>query len=178
MTEDAGGRRAAIRPGLRHEWGASAIVIVATGMVAYATIVFQHVDYVPLWDGHIYANCALDAAERWSVGALGCADHSTHGYILWLALASRLAPGGSSGVVPILAVNVLLGLFALAALARLLGHILPGREWATERGLTVAAFAVNPLFIVSTLQPNVDFGVLVFGLPCACALLERRVLAA
>jgi len=73
---------------------------------------------------------------------------------------------------------VMLGVVALAALARLLGHLLPGRERALERAVVCAAFAVHPLFTSSTLQPNVDFGTLVFALPCICALMERKVIAA
>ncbi len=135
----------------------------------------SHIDYVPLWDGRIYADCILAAGERLSFRGLGCAGHNAQAYIVLLALAERVAPGS---FVPIVVANVVLGLLVLGSLARLLDHLLPGRTWATERALVVAAFAVQPLFIASTLQPNVDFGTLVFTLPCLCALLERRVLAA
>ncbi|MGB7219222.1 MAG: hypothetical protein WBD07_10485 [Vicinamibacterales bacterium] len=155
----------------------SELAIVAAGMVAYASIVLSHLDYVPLWDGRFYADCILAAAERLSFGALGCAGHPSHAYVFLVAMAVRLAPGSLEGAAIVVA-NVLMGLIAIAALGRLLGHVLPGRQWATERALACCAFAVHPLFTTSTLQPNVDFGTLVFALPCLCALLERRVLTA
>src|SRR5258706_5003569 len=160
------------------EWGIGALGIVAAGMAAFAAIVLSYLDYVPLWDGRIYADCVLAAAQHLSVEALGCAGHNSQAYTLPLALGVRFSPGAATSGVPIVVMNVMLGVVALAALARLLGHLLPGRERALERAVVCADFAVHPLFTSSTLQPNVDFGTLVFALPCICALMERKVIAA
>ncbi|OFV92553.1 MAG: hypothetical protein A3H95_06555 [Acidobacteria bacterium RIFCSPLOWO2_02_FULL_64_15] len=178
MTDTDSPQRANIGWNVLDEWGIGALAIVAAGMMAYAAIVLSYLDYVPLWDGRIYADCVLDAAERLSFGALGCAGHNSQAYILPLALAARFAPAAPGSIVPLVVTNVVLGLMALAALARLLGHVLPGRQRAAERALACCAFAVHPLFTASTLQPNIDFGTLVFALPCVCALIERRVMAA
>src|SRR5262245_63661961 len=108
----------------RKEWA-----VLAAGMVAYAAIVLAYVNYVPIWDGRIYADCILAAADRLWGARLSCGGHNAHAYVLVLALAAKVLPSGTSGGAALVIGNAALGLVALAALARVLQHLLPGRDW-------------------------------------------------
>jgi hypothetical protein len=74
----------------------------------------------------------------------------------------------------LLATNLLLLALAGVALARLLRAVFPGPRLALERALVVAALLVDPAVLAGMVQPNVDFGVLVFLLCATAALVEGR----
>lgn len=131
--------------------------------------------YVPIYDGRIYADCAVAAAEHFSFEALRCGLHNSQAYSLLLTLTQLPAPGHFP---PMLVMNAALGLLALAALYRIGRAILPSPDAALEVAAACLAFAANPLFLTSAVQINVDYGVLVFFLGLLASLLEGRLVAA
>lgn len=151
----------------------SLAVLVAAAVFALA-VVADRFDFVPLWDGRIYADCVLDAARApFAFEALRCAGHLSHGYVLWLWAAQRLA-GAPDAIWPLQLANLaLLGLAALA-LGRILGRVLPPDAQPGERRVAVALLLVHPVALASVVQPGLDLGVMVFALVALACLLEAR----
>jgi hypothetical protein len=147
-------------------------LLLGVAMLVFAGMVSAYADYVPIWDGRIYADCVVDASRRLTFDSLRCGDHPTHGYIAWLVLAQLLSRG-SFGLM--LLTNAALGVVAIFAFHRIARSVFPGEERALERSALCLAFAVHPALLSSAIQINVDFGVMVFFLVSLAALLERRV---
>src|SRR5687768_4779437 len=71
---------------------ASSAVLCLTAVVV-AGLLISRAGYDPIWDGRIYADCIAEAARRFSLGALRCAEHPSHAYVAVAALAQSLEPG-------------------------------------------------------------------------------------
>ncbi len=149
---------------------ARALLLLA--MFVFAAMVLAYADYVPIWDGRIYADCVVDAASRLTFDSLRCGDHPTHGYVAWLVLAQLLSRGS---FVLMLAANVVLGVAAIFAFHRVARFLIPADARSLERSVLCLAFAVHPALVSSAIQINADFGVMVFFLVALAALLEGRV---
>ena len=148
-----------------------ALVLVASAVFAGA-LLWSRVDYVPMWDGRIYADCINDAASRpVRLESYRCANHVSHAYVAILALAQKAAPYSP---VPVLLANAVLFALAAAAFWRLLGRLLPDASHTTARALTTAAVLVHPVMLAALVQPGLDFGVLVFSLWLIAAAVEGR----
>ena len=155
--------------------GSLAAGILVAAALATTALVWRHADFVPIWDGRIYADCVIDAASRpFALEALRCAEHPSHAYVGVLAALQRLDPGNGALLI---GANFLL--FALASLAfhRLLGRLFSGEGQAPERALLTFGFAVQPAFVASIIQPGLDFGVLVFFVIALWAAVEDRLVA-
>lgn len=138
----------------------------------FAVIVLTQLRYVPLFDARIYADCVVDAASTpFRLSSLRCAGHPSHAYVVLLTVAELFARGS---YVPILLMNIALGVLALAAFARVLARLFPGDERSVDRALLTACLGVHPLFVSSAVQVNLDFAVLVFSLCALAALLDER----
>src|SRR5687768_13262595 len=62
-------------------------------VITLALIASRSAD-VPFWDGGIYAECIVDAAEQHlAIGSLRCADHISHAYMLFAGAVQLLSPG-------------------------------------------------------------------------------------
>lgn len=129
--------------------------------------------YLPLWDGHVYANCVVDAATMhgFDLDALRCAGHPSYGWTALLAL-SQLSSAGSAGTM--LLMNALLGLLAIASFRAIAARLFPGEEHARAVNLFTIACALHPVLLSTLVQVNVDFGVYVFFLAMYAALLHDR----
>src|SRR6476469_6080447 len=95
-------------------------------------------DFVPLWDGRVYADCVLEAVQNglrqyW----LRCAGHSSHVYVILAALARWIAPNGT---LSFFVVDSLLLVAACVGFYRLMRLALPSRELDVERAQATAAF--------------------------------------
>jgi hypothetical protein len=149
----------------------SGFLLGAATLVALALVV-SHADFIPLWDGRVYADCVIDAVKNgfrpyW----LRCGDHSSHAYVLLAGAARWLLPNGTLSFVLIDSL-----LFAAACLGfyRLVRLALPGRDLEVERALATGVFMLQPSFLASVLQPNVDLPVLAGFVWCLVTLIERR----
>ncbi len=152
--------------------------IVAIGAVAaiLAVMIVPRLDYVPLWDGRVYANCVLEAAfSRVTLESLRCANHPSQGWAAVLAIPQLFAPG-SMAVMN--ATNLVLGIVAAAAFRIVLARVFPAREHSGALDLVAIAAAVQPVVVSTMLQPNVDFGVYVFFYVTLAALLSSGPSAA
>ena len=150
-----------------------ATLIVAAAALTAGAFVWARADYVPMWDGRIYADCYIQAATRpFRFDAYRCANHVSHAYAAIVAFAQRMAPHSP---VPMIAANAALFALAAAALWRILGRLFPDHSHMTGRALTTAAFLVHPVLLAALVQPGLDFGVLVFALCAIAAAVEGRV---
>jgi hypothetical protein len=150
----------------------AAFVVIALVFIA---ILQPELHYVPIWDGRVYANCALDAAANGlsglSMDSLRCAGHPSQAYMAILA-ASQLVRFGDIAALHL--TNVLLGLLALLSIRVVLARVFPDPLHARQLDLVTFLCAVHPVVLSTLLQVNVDFGVYVFFFAALAALLSGR----
>ncbi len=153
-----------MNPLTRQTW--IAFVVAA---VLLSAMVIPELNYVPLWDGRVYANCVMDAADTGlTMESLRCANHPSQGWALVLALPQLVAPGS---VAALHLTNLLLGIIAVGAFRIVLGRVFPDPARARELDLVMIAAAVHPVVVSTLLQPNVDFGVYAFFFMALAGLL-------
>ena len=139
----------------------------------FALTLFPEFGYVPIWDGRVYADCAVDAATGGiSFASLRCAGHPSQGYAIWLALSQIVRPGDVS---LLHLTNTLLGLVALASIRVVLARVFPAPALARELDLVLLACAIHPVLLSTLVQVNIDFGVYVFFFAALAALLSGRL---
>ena len=149
---------------------------VAFSVIAlvFVAILKPELHYVPIWDGRVYANCAIEAASNGfaslSMESLRCAAHPSQGYIIFLA-ASQLIRFADIAALHI--TNILLGLVALASIRVVLARLIPDPERAWQLDLVTLLCAVHPVLLSTLLQVNVDFGVYVFFFATLAALMSE-----
>jgi hypothetical protein len=150
----------------------AAFAVTALVLIA---ILQPELHYVPIWDGRVYANCAIEAASNGLGGlnmdSLRCAGHPSQGYIVFLALSQLLRFGD---IAALHAMNILLGVMALASIRVVLGRIVPDESRARELDLVTFICAVHPVVLSTLLQVNVDFGVYVFFFATLAAFMSGR----
>jgi len=150
----------------------AAFAVIALVFIA---MLQPELNYVPIWDGRVYANCAIEAAANGIAGmsmeALRCGGHPSQGYIVFLA-ASQLLRFGDIAALHL--TNVLLGLLALASIRVVLARVFPDPLIARQLDLVTFLCAVHPVVVSTLLQVNVDFGVYVFFFVALAALLSGR----
>ena len=155
---------------LRRNWLAT--TVLAIGGLISALLLWSRRDYVPIWDGRIYADCIGDAlAHPFTPSVYRCGGHISESYVALLTLAARLAPNDPAAL---MAANAVLLLVSAAALWRLMRSAFPGSEHDVGRALVVAMFVVHPIVLASTVQPGLDFGLLTFSLCALAAAVEGR----
>ncbi len=153
-------------------WQRPSVFVLGVATLVALALVAAHADFVPLWDGRFYAECVIDAAKnglrpQW----LRCAGHPSHAYVLLAGFARWLAPNGTLSFVVVDSL-----LFAAASLGfyRLMRLALPARELEVERAQATAVFMLQPSFLASVVQPNLDLPVLAGFVWCIVTLIERR----
>jgi hypothetical protein len=142
--------------------------------LVFVAILWPELRYVPIWDGRVYANCAIEAASNGLAGlgmeSLRCAGHPSQGYIVFLA-ASQLLHFASIATLHF--TNVLLGLLALASIRVVLARVIPDPARVRQLDLLTLLCAVHPVLLSTLLQVNVDFGVYVFFYATLAALMSE-----
>jgi hypothetical protein len=137
---------------------AAPAVIVGVAVAVSLMMLASRADYIPMWDGRIYADCIIDAAQqRLSWSSLRCADHISYAYMVYAGALQLLSPGSFPLM---LLANTLLWLLACAAFHRLTQVAFPGSEHGLDRSLLTAAFAFQPAILASVVQPNIDLPML------------------
>jgi hypothetical protein len=140
--------------------------------LTFAAILLAHADFVPMFDGRIYADCVVDAARaHLAPSQLQCAGHPDYAFMLLLGLPQMLAP---TSFVPMLVANVLLGVLTIFAFHATLAFVVPS-SGRVERLLATAALALNPVVVVDFLNVNPDNAVLAFFTLCMWALVSGRL---
>ena len=154
----------------------AATLIRAASLLIVVALLASRADYVPMWDGRVYADCIVDATLKpLSLEALRCGGHASHVYIAFMVLVQSIAP---TSYLPMLAANTILLVAASIAFERILRLAFPSDDYKVDRALLTAAFLLVPAILASVVQPGIDFP-LVPGLLWAMAfLLERKLLAA
>ena len=155
-------------------FGRDRVIAFAIAAIAMIVLVAPHLDYVPLWDGRVYANCVMDAAFNGvSMESLRCANHPSQGWAFTLVLPQLVDPGN---VALLNGTNLALGLIAIAAIRVVLARAFPDGALGRELDLVALACAVHPVVLSTLLQPNVDFGVYVFFFVALAGLLSPGAL--
>jgi hypothetical protein len=150
----------------------AAFVVIA---LIFFAIIQPELNYVPIWDGRVYANCAIEAASNGFAGlsmeSLRCAGHPSQGYVIFLAVSQLLWFGN---IAALHLTNVLLGILALFSIRVVLGRIVPDPARVRQLDLVTLLCAVHPVVLSTLLQVNVDFGVYVFFFATLAALMCGR----
>ena len=147
--------------------------VVVSGTVASAiALIVSRATFIPTWDGRIYAECIVDAAERHlAPSTLRCVDHTSHAYMLFAGAIQMLSPGSFPLM---LLANAILYFIACAAFYRLAELAFPSQEHAMERSLLTAVFAAQPAILASVVQPNIDLPMLPSFLWGTVFIIRRR----
>jgi len=153
-----------------------AILILATATAGL--LLAPHVDFVPMWDGWAYAECAMDvAANHFALYFLRCYGHPAYIYSGVLGAVQLLDLGN-----PLLLVLVNATVLAVTTVGfhRLMRRAFPGDGQAgdgsreTDIALLTAAFLLQPPFLASVIQPSLDLPVVTGTIWCTVLLVERR----
>jgi hypothetical protein len=148
-------------------------IVPFVGIVAlFVGMLWPFRSYVPIWDGRVYADCAIHAAEQGlSLSTLRCAGHPSQGYAFFLGASQLGAPGDTTFL---LYMNILLGILALASFRVVLARVFPGEQHRRALDVITLACAVHPVLLSTLLQVNVDYGVYVFFYMALAALMSGR----
>lgn len=152
------------------------VVLGSIVSLPWIWLCWRYWDYYPLWDAAIYYEAALEAA-RSTVNPLAynIAGHPTMGY-LWLPGLLTRYLGASYRV--FLAYNAVLAWIMAIAVADMSMRLLKGERRFVELLLVVGSVMYCPVIVASILQLTPDFGVLVYLLLSARALMHERRLRA
>lgn len=138
----------------------------------FFAVLFPEFGYVPVWDGRVYANCAVEAAASGlTLDSLRCAGHPSQAYAVFLAFSQLLRLGDVS---LLHLTDTLLGLLALASFRVVLARVFPAPHLARDLDLVTLACAVHPVILSTLVQVNIDFGVYVFFFATLAALVSGR----
>jgi hypothetical protein len=139
----------------------------------FLAVLWPYRNYVPIWDGRVYADCAIHAAEQGlSLTSLRCAGHPSQGYAFFLAASQLGAPGDT---VLLHLTDIMLGLLAIASFRVVLARVFPGEMHRRSLDVVTLAAAMHPVLLSTLLQVNVDFGVYVFFFAALAALMSGYV---
>jgi hypothetical protein len=143
--------------------------------LAFVAILWPELHYMPIWDGRVYADCAINAASHGisglSMESLRCAGHPTQGYIAILAVSQLISP---ANIAALHFTDVMLGVLALASIRVVLARVFPDPSIARQLDFVTLLCAVHPVVFSTLLQVNVDFGVYVFFFAALAALTSGR----
>lgn len=145
--------------------------MVLAALIASALLI-PHLDFVPMWDGWAYAECAVDvAANRFAPYFLRCYGHPAYAYSGILGAAQLVDLGNPAALLVVNAVLFAAGAFGFHTLMR---RAFPGPDQETDVALVTAAFVLQPAFLAAIVQPSLDLPVLVGTVWCTLLLVERR----
>lgn len=137
----------------------------------FLVLVLPHIDLVPLWDGAFYAETALQAIKgKLNVLHLNAAGHPGIGSLVVPTLMSKMTGGELWGFH---LGNMLLGIVAIISFLSIV-DVLFAEVSRAERFIIALVFSAMPVIAANALNPNLDFGTLVFFLLLLCSLLRKR----
>lgn len=139
----------------------------------FSVVFLAYANFVPMWDGWVYADqCILQGVRQpFSLDSFNCFGHPAMAYTLPIALLQYLDPGN---VYFLHLVDWLLGILGIYSFYRISEHLFRGWARTIERVLLTGIFAFMPLFACNSINPNPDFGVIVFTLALFASLLWDR----
>ena len=146
--------------------------VLALAAIVAVALLASHLDFIPIWDGWAYAECAVDVVtNRFALYFLRCYGHPAYVYSGILAVFQLIDLGN-----PVLLFLVNAGVLAGATIGfhRLMRRVFPAEDHAIDVALLTAVFLLQPPFLASVLQPALDLPVLAGTIWCAVLLLERR----
>lgn len=145
--------------------------------IIYLVFMMQYINFIPIWDGYLYALKILNAGTQWTLN-LSFTElmeihtyyyHPTLAYSFIMALAQKFHPG----LATIYWVNLLLALVSVYAYVKIVKYFVP-KILPLELGLAALVYVFNPVFIAAAINPNADFPVLVFFVTTVYALIYKN----
>lgn len=140
-------------------------------LVPFLVLVVPHIDLVPLWDGAFYAQSILAAVRNGiDLGALNIAGHPGIGSLLIPALIAKWSGANLWGLQ---LGNIILGSIAVLSFVAIVNRLF-SEVSLFERLAISSLFSALPVVAANALNPNLDFGTLVFFLLFLSLLLYER----
>jgi hypothetical protein len=151
---------------------ALARAVLALASVAVVALIARHLDYIPMWDGRAYAECAVEASlHDLAPFYLRCWGHASHLYLGLLAISQLFDHGNPIGLI---AVNAMILALGVAGFHRLTRVVFPEDAQRVDRALLSAVFMLQPPLLASVVQPGLDLPVLTGAVWTIALLIERR----
>src|SRR5215831_1825333 len=102
------------------EGEASPRAVLGLATVAAIALVVGHLDYIPMWDGRAYAECAVEASlHGLAPFYLRCWGHASHLYLGLLAISQLFDTGNATALIAVNAIILALGVAGFHRLTRL-----------------------------------------------------------
>ncbi len=137
----------------------------------------QYLDFLPIWDGYMYAEAILNTDERLaevksigeSIHVLNYFSHPTMAFSLIMMIGQSIYPS----IAMIHVINFILVVLSIVAYIQIVRFFLP-KIGNLELTFAALIFAFNPLLFSSTINPNADLPVLVFFVTSIYSLLYHH----
>jgi len=146
------------------------LLVCALGL--FSALSLTQWSFVPLYDGAAFFEYCFQqfALKPFNASSLMCFNHPALVPTTLFGLSQVLFFGE---VWPTLLISWLLGLSSILALWLSIKLLFPKAKWPiAEAGALL--YAVNPSFVANTINPNLDFAVLIFSTWMFAALLSHR----
>jgi hypothetical protein len=154
------------------EGEASPRAVLGLATLAAIALIAGHLDYIPMWDGRAYAECAVEASlHGLAPFYLRCWGHASHLYLGLLAISQLFDTGNATALIAVNAIILALGVAGFHRLTRL---VFPDDPQRLDRALLSAVFMLQPQLLASVVQPGLDLPVLVGSIWTIALLIERR----
>ena len=113
-------------------------LVLALGAAAAMALLARHLDYIPMWDGRAYAECAVEASlHDLAPFYLRCWGHASHFYLGLLAISQLFDHGNA---IALIAVNAIILALGVAGFHRLTRVVFPDDAQRVDRALLTAVF--------------------------------------
>jgi len=146
--------------------------ILALGAIIALVLLGSRLDFVPIWDGWAYSECAVDVAtNRFALYFLRCYGHPAYLYSGLLGAVQLLDVGSP---VLLFLVNAVVLAVTSVGFFRLMHRAFPGGGHDTEIAILTTTLVLQPAFLASVVQPSLDLPVLAGTVWCVLLLVERR----
>jgi len=147
-------------------------LVLGLAAVAAIALVSGHLDYIPMWDGRAYAECAVEASlHGLAPFYLRCWGHASHLYLGLLAISQLFDTGNATALIAVNAIILALGVVGFHRLTR---AVFPDEARRVDRALLSAVFMLQPPLLASVVQPGLDLPVLAGAIWTIALLIERR----
>lgn len=161
-----------LRPILsRRYWGLSLGLWLVIG--CFTVVCVRYANFVPMWDGWVYSDECIVRGVRapFALNSFNCFGHPSFAYIFPIVLLQYLDPGNVTLLHLAIWILAVLGIFSFYRVSE---QLFGGWSCTRELVLLTAIFAFMPLFACNCINPNPDFGIVVFTLALLWSLIGDR----
>jgi len=148
--------------------------IVIFIILVYIGVIVRFSSVPPYSDGVSYfARCLVPAVFRpFALSNFSCFGHQSFGFFLPAGLSQYLDPGNSTLWIISIA---LMGILAVFALYQMIIYLFPDSVRHNEQYFVLFLFALHPVFVANTINPNLDIGVVIYELLFMASYFKRSI---